>query len=103
MPLFSPKSLPSGPGSFSDGGEAGFLPLLFTALTGYPGASAYSGSISSGSVCGSAWNALDILGPSSTTQGGNLVAQQINSPPLSAGVQLSFNRGVLTARGAFVS
>lgn len=101
MPHASPRPIPgAGP---IDAGDAGFLSIQLTALTGYADASAFSGSIAAGSVCGTAWDALDVLGPSSTTQGGNLVPSAINSSPLSSGVQLVINRGVLAAHGVFVS
>lgn len=85
-----------------DAGADNFISLIFTALQSLADGAVYSGSIAAGAVAGSCYDQADVLGSSSTVLGGNLVPAAINTSPLSAGVQLALNRGLLTAHGVFV-
>ena len=95
LPHATPRAIPgAGP---ADAGGAGYLSLVITAMQSYPDGTAYSGSISAGAVIGTCYDENEVLGRGSTVQGGSYVPAAINSSPLSAGVGLIINRGVLQA------
>ncbi len=98
LPFSAARPVPGG--GPVDQGDVGDIVLTFTALQPFADGSVYSGTFAAAAVIGSVYDRQDIVG--SVVGGGGGYQLVTNSSPLSTGVALVANRGVLAAHGAFV-
>ncbi len=96
--LVMPHPTPIAPGRLRwDAGEAGHLRLFLTALQPYLRGASFTGRLAAASLIGATSDAFDIVNPVSTSTDPANPQPLINTAPLSSGVALSINRGVLQA------
>ena len=105
MPHATPRGVGRGQ---TDGGDVGYITLLFNALVNFPDGEAYSASIASGATVGQCYDALEVIGttsaPPATQAGmttyplaGNLFLSTLASS-VTSGAALVMRRGVLQAQ-----
>lgn len=96
--LVMPFAMPTAPARLPwDSGAQGHLRLFLTALQPYLSGRAYTGRLSAGAVIGAASDLHDLVNAADLSQDPANPPPLINLAPLSAGVALSINRGVLQA------
>jgi len=92
LPFAEPRPQPQG--GPCDAGDVGSIRVSFAALAGFQNGAAFKGTVAAGALAGTCWDDADVIGP--VVQGGGYAVQQRTSP-LSAGVALTINRGILEA------
>jgi hypothetical protein len=100
LPFAEPRTTPAdGP---TDAGNVGDITLIFGGLGGLPDGAAFNLSFDSGAVVGSVYDLTDTVSVGAQVSGGGY-EPVTNSSPMSAGVELVLNRGVLAAHAPFVN
>ncbi len=95
LPLAAPR--PRYLQGLADANEAGALHMQLDALAAFPDGDAYSGTFAAGALMGRAWDDAAIISRGVVDPATGSYVTTASDAPLSAGVALIVNRGVLMA------